>query len=395
MAIASRVGLALAATLAIAACAKHGGPPPRGPPTVGVITVTATPVELTTELPGRTAPYETSDVRPQVNGILIGRPFVEGSTVHAGQLLYQIDPAPYRAALDQTRGQEANAEANLATTRAKAERYADLVKINAVSRQDFDDADAAAKQAAATVQQEKAAVEAAAINLGYTRVTAPISGRVERSAFTKGALVVSGQTTALTTIQRLDPIYVDVTQPAAEVLTLRQAMQAGRIEKGGATTAKVRLRLEDGSTYPLEGRLEFTEVTVDQTTGTVTLRAIFPNPQGLLLPGLYVRAVVAEGVDPAGILAPQTAVTRDEKGRPTVLVVDPTDHVQSRVLTTSRTVGDQWLVTSGLAPGDRLIVEGLQSAKPGAPVKVASASPASVHPALGPPGGAQAAVAAP
>ena len=393
MAITARLGLALAATLAAAACAKHA-PPPRGPLVVGVITVTAAPVELTTELPGRTAPYETSDVRPQVSGILIGRPFVEGSTVRAGQLLYQIDPAPYRAALDQAKAQEANAEANLATARNKGQRYADLVKINAVSRQDFDDADAAAKQAAATVQQDKAAVEAAAINLGYTRVTAPISGRVERSASTKGALVTSGQAAALTTIQRLDPIYVDVTQPAAEILALRQAMQAGRIDKGGATTAKVRLLLEDGSTYPFEGRLEFTEVTVDQTTGSVTLRAIFPNPRGLLLPGLYVRAVVDEGVDPAGILAPQTAIARDEKGRPTALVVDPTGHVQSRVLTTSRTVGDQWLVTSGLAPGDRLIVEGLQSAKPGAPVKVVAAAPASVHPALGPPGGPQAAVAA-
>jgi membrane fusion protein (multidrug efflux system) len=356
--------------------------------------VTAAPVELTTELPGRTSPYETSDVRPQVNGILIGRPFVEGSVVRAGQLLYQIDPAPYRAALDQARAQEANAEANLATTKVKADRYADLVKINAVSRQDNDDALAAFKQAAATVQQDKAAVESAAINLGYTRVTAPISGRVERSAFTKGALVTSAQAAALTTIQRLDPIYVDLTQPAGQVLTLRRAMQAGRIEQGGATTAKVHLTLEDGSTYPLEGRLQFTEVTVDQTTGQVTLRAIFPNPRGLLLPGLYVRAMVAEGVDPAGILAPQTAVTRDEKGRPTALVVDPTGHVRSRVLTTSQTVGDQWLVTSGLASGDRLVVEGLQSAKPGAAVKVVPAAAASVHPILGPAGGAQAAVAA-
>jgi membrane fusion protein (multidrug efflux system) len=394
MAATARVSMLIAAMLTIAACAKHGGPPPRGPAVVGVITVTATPVELTTELPGRTSPYESSDVRPQVSGILVGRPFVEGSTVRAGQLLYQIDPAPYRAALDQARAQEANAEANLATTRAKVQRYGDLVKINAVSRQDFDDADAAAKQAMATVQQDKAAVEAAAINLGYTRVTAPISGRVERSAFTKGALVTSGQAAALTTIQRLDPIYVDVTQPASEVLALRRAMQAGRIEKGGATTAKVRLLLEDGTTYPAEGRLEFTEVTVDQSTGTVTLRAIFPNPQGLLLPGLYVRAIVSEGVDPAGILAPQTAITRDEKGRPTALVVDPTGHVQSRTLTAPRTVGDQWLVTSGLAAGDRLIVEGLQSAKPGAPVKVTAAAPASVHPALGAAGGPLATVAA-
>ena len=383
-AITARLGLALATILAVAACAKHS-PPPRGPPEVAVITVTTAPVELTSDLPGRTAPFETSDVRPQVNGIIIGRPFTEGADVRAGQVLYQIDPAPYRAALDQARAQEANAEANLATVRAKGERYADLVKINAVSRQDYDDALAAAKQAAALVQQQKAAVEAAAINLGYTRVTAPISGRVGRSAFTRGALVTSSQANALTTIQRLDPIYVDLTQSAAETLKLRQAMQAGRLTTGAPGTAKVRLMLEDGSTYPLEGRLEFAEVTVDQTTGTVALRAIFPNPQTLLLPGLYVRAVVAEGRDPAGILAPQSAVSRDEKGRPTALVVDPTGHVQARLLTTSRTVGDQWLVTSGLAPGDRLIVEGLQSAKPGAAVRAVPARPSATHPNDAPP----------
>jgi membrane fusion protein (multidrug efflux system) len=394
MAITARAGLALAATLAAAACAKHGGPPPRGPPEVAVVTVTAAPVELTTELPGRTAPYETSDVRPQVNGIIIGRPFTEGGNVRAGQVLYQIDPAPYRAALDQARALEANAEALLATARAKADRYGDLVKINAVSRQDYDDATASAKQAAANVLQQKAAVEAAAINLGYTRVTAPISGRAGRSAFTKGALVTSGQANALTTIQRLDPIYVDVTQSAAQVLRLRQAVQAGRLNSAGPSTARVRLNLEDGSTYPFEGRLQFTEVTVDQTTGSVALRALFPNPQGLLLPGLYVRAVVVDGIDPQGVLAPQTAVARDEKGRPTALVVGPTGHVQARVLTTSRTVRDQWLVTSGLAPGDRLIVEGLQYAKPGAPVRAvparSGATPPGPQPASPPPSGAAA-----
>ena len=339
--------------------------------------------------PAGPAPFETSDVRPQVNGIIIGRPFVEGSNVRQGQLLYQIDPAPYRAALNQARAQQANAEANLATARIKSERYADLVKINAVSRQDNDDALAAFKQAAATVQQEKAAVEAAAINLGYTRVTAPISGRIDRSAFTKGALVTSGQANALTTIQRLDPIYVDVTQSAAEMLKLRQAMEAGRLTKGGPATARVRLILDDGSTYPIEGRLQFSEVTVDQTTGTVTLRAIFGNPRALLLPGLFVRAEVVEGVDSAGILAPQTAVSRDERGRPTALIVDSANHVQARVLTTGRTVGDQWLVTSGLASGDRLIVEGLQSAKPGMAAKVVAAAPASVHPIFAQSGAAQ------
>jgi membrane fusion protein (multidrug efflux system) len=366
-------GLILALGLGMAACGGHrGGPPDRGPADVAVMTLAAAPVELTTELPGRTSPYETSDVRPQVNGIIIDRPFVEGANVRAGQLLYQIDPAPYRAALDQAKALAANAEAALATAKSKADRYADLVKINAVSRQDFDDADAAAKQAAANVQQQKAAVEAAAINLAYTRVTAPIAGRVGRSAFTKGALVTSGQASALTTIQRLDPIYVDLTQSASEILKLREAMAAGRVSEGGAAGVRVRLKLEDGSAYPVDGRLQFTDVTVDPSTGAVTLRAVFPNPKDLLLPGLFVRAVIVEGVDDHAILAPQPAVGRNEKGQPTALVADANGRAQMRLLTTGGTIGDKWLVTSGLAAGDRLIVEGLQSAKPGAPVHIVS-----------------------
>ena len=359
--------------MVLVACGKPKGPPPRGPADVVVMTLVGAPVELTTELPGRASPFETSDVRPQVNGIVTARPFVEGANVRQGQLLYQIDPAPYRAALDQARAQLASAEANLRTAKAKAERYADLVKINAVSRQDYDDAAAAAGQAEAAVQQQKAAVDAAAINLAYTRVTAPISGRIGRSAFTKGALVTSGQAAALTTIQRLDPIYVDLTQSAAEVLRLRQAMVAGRVGGDGAAGVKVRLKFEDGAVCPIEGRLEFTDVTVDPTTGSVTLRAIFPNPDTLILPGLYVRAMIVEGVEHSAVLAPQTAVTRDEKGQPTALVVDAHGMAQSRVLTAPRTVGDKWLVTSGLQAGDRLIVEGLQAAKPGAPVHVVAA----------------------
>ena len=361
----------------LASCGKpKGGPPPQGPADVVVSTVVGAPVELTTELPGRATPFETSDVRPQVSGLIVARPFIEGANVRAGQLLYQIDPAPYRAALDQAKALQASAEANVATAKAKADRYADLVKINAVSRQDFDDALAAARQAEAAVRQQKAAVESAAINLAYTRVTAPISGRVGRSTYTKGALVTSGQTTALTTIQRLDPIYVDLNQSAAEVVKLRQAVVAGRVGGEGSAGVRVKLRLEDGSLYPLEGRLEFTDVTVDPATGTVTLRAIFPNPNTLLLPGLYVRAVIVEGVEKNAVLAPQTAVTRDEQGRPTALVVDPQGKAQARVLTAPRTVGDKWLVTSGLSAGDRLIVEGLQSVKPGAPVHVTSAGAA-------------------
>jgi len=370
MRVGGRVGGLFLGGLALTACeAQSGRPPPRGPPDVTIQTVSAAAVEQTAELPGRTSPFETSDVRPQVAGIIIDRPFVEGADVRAGQTLYVIDPAPYRAALDQAKALQASAEANLATARAKADRYTDLVKINAVSRQDFDDADAAARQAAAGVQQQKAAVEAAAINLAYTRVVAPISGRIGRSVFTKGALVTAGQASALTTIQRLDPIYVDVNQSAADVLKLRQTLSDRR---SGDSGAKVRLKLDDGSTYAEEGRLEFTDVTVDPATGTVTLRAVFPNPRELLLPGLFVRAVVVEGVDKTAILAPQTAISRDEKGRPVAMLVDAAGRARPSILTTAGTIGDNWLVTSGLAPGDRLIVEGLQAVKPGASVHIAT-----------------------
>ncbi len=329
------------------------------------------PVELTVELPGRTSPYESSDVRPQVSGIIVARPFVEGGDVKAGQLLYQIDPAPYRAALDQAKAQQAGAEAALMSARAKADRYAELVKINAVSRQEFDDAQAVARQGGASVQLARAAVESASISLTYTRVSAPISGRIGRSTLTKGALVTAGQAAALTTIQRMDPIYVDLTQSASDLLRLRQAMAAGRVTGGGGGV-RARLKLDDGSFYPIDGRLEFAEVTVDPGTGGVTLRAVFPNPKGLLLPGLFVRASVVEGVEPRGLLAPQSAIGRDEKGRPTAMVVAADGKAEPRILTTPITVGDKWLVTAGLAAGDRLIVEGLQSVKPGAPVHIVS-----------------------
>jgi membrane fusion protein (multidrug efflux system) len=334
-----------------------------------VVTIQAQPVSLESDLPGRTSPYETSDVRPQVNGIIKARPFTEGSNVRAGQLLYQIDPAPYRATYDQAVAQLANAKASLITAKLKSERYADMIKINAVSQQDADDARAVADEDAATVQQDAAAVESARINLAYTRVTAPISGRIGTSTVTRGALVTSGQTTALTTIQRLDPIYVDVAQTAAELLALKDDMT--RTGKGAVTpSVAVRLQLGDGRTYPLGGRLQFTDVTVDQTTGSVTLRAIFPNPNAVLLPGMYVRAEVVEGVDPAGILAPQQAVTYDERGRATAMIVDGGGHAQARVLTVAGAVGHQWRVTEGLKAGDRLIVVGGANAKPGAPVKV-------------------------
>jgi membrane fusion protein (multidrug efflux system) len=333
---------------------------------VSVVTIEAQPVTLEADLPGRTTPYQTSDVRPQVNGIIQARLFKEGSNVRAGQVLYRIDPAPYQAAYDQAAGQLASARASLVTARLKSDRYADMVKINAVSHQDADDAKAAADEAAASVQQQVAAVESARINLNYTRVTAPISGRIGVSSFTQGALVSNAQASALATIQKLDPIYVDVTQTAIELLKLKDDLARG----GGAASAAVRLQLGDGRAYPVPGRLEFTDVTVDQTTGSVTLRAIFPNPKAVLLPGMYVRARVTEGVDPAGILAPQQAVTWDEKGRPIAMVVDPQGRAQARILEVAGAVGNQWRVTDGLRPGDRLIVEGGANAKPGAPVKV-------------------------
>jgi membrane fusion protein (multidrug efflux system) len=346
-----------------------------GPAVVSVVTVQTQPVTLTTDLPGRITPLEVADVRPQVSGIIQKRLFVEGSLVRAGQPLYQIDPRPYRAALDQALAQLASAQANLVTARLKSERYADLVKIKAVSQQDADDARAAFGQAAAAVQQQEAAVESARINLGYTTITAPIAGRIGVSTATAGALATTGQTNALSTIQKLDPIFVDLTQSASDHLKLFGDLNRLGPDGGPPKGAPVRVRLVDGQDYPTPGRLQFSDITVDQTTGSVTLRAVVANPKGVLLPGMYVRAKLIEGVDPAGILVPQQAVGRDEKGRPTALVVDAGGAAQLRVLDVAGAVGNQWRVTRGLAAGDRLIVVGGQNAKPGAPVRVVPATP--------------------
>ncbi len=366
-------------------CGPSNKPPPMGPPEVGVVTIEPQPVILTTVLPGRTSPFAVSDVRPQVSGIIQGRLFQEGGNVRAGQVLYQIDPATYKAAYDQAKAQLASAQANVATAKAKAERYGDLVKINGVAKQDYDDAKAAYLQAAAAVQQNEAQVQSAKINLDYTRVKAPISGRIGKSAYTKGALVTASQADALTTIQTLDPIYVDITQSAAELLKLRRSLADGALTGGGPNSTEVTLKLDDGGDYPLKGKLEFADVTVDQTTGAVTLRAIFPNPKGVLLPGLYVRAVVAQGGKPSAILAPQQGVTRDQTGAPIATVVNAQGKTEIRKLTTQGVVGDKWLVTSGLNPGDRLIVEGLQRLQqPGMAVHVV---PAGSPPPSGPPAG--------
>ena len=365
----ARCGAVGAVAALVCGCTRKPPPPPPGPPQVGVVTLQAQSVTRTTELPGRTSPTLSSDVRPQVNGLIKARLFVEGSNVRAGQVLYQIDPAPYQAALDQAKGTLANGQANLTTMRLQAQRYADLVKINAVSRQDNDNAQATYRQALATVQSDQAAVETAAINLGYTKVTAPISGRIGRSAVTPGALATADQTTALATIQSLDPIYVDVVQSADALLKLRQALTGGQLDRAGPASARVKLILSDGTPYPEEGVLKFSEVTVDQTTGSVTLRAQFPNPHGVLLPGMFVRAELNEGVYPNAILAPQQGVSHDPKGAASAFVVGPDGKAQPRTLKTAEAYGDKWLVTEGLKPGDRLIVEGLMKVQPGAAVK--------------------------
>jgi membrane fusion protein (multidrug efflux system) len=368
---------ALVSTFMLVACGKPpgGAPAPQGTPEVGVLSVQPQRVAITAELPGRTTPFLIADVRPQVGGIVKTRKFREGSDVKAGEALYQIDPATYKATYDSNVAALAKAQASLKTTRLKAERYKELVAIKAVSQQDYDDAAASLGQGEADVASAQANVETSRINLAYARIDAPISGRIGKSTVTPGALVTASQTTALATIQQLDPIYVDVTQPSAAMLQLRQAMARGDLQKSGANAAKVRLMLEDGSAYPLEGRLEFSDVTVDQNTGAITLRAVFPNPNADLLPGMYVRAVLQEGVKEQALLVPQQAVSRDSTGKPTAYIVDAQHKLQRRVLETERAIGDQWLVRSGLQAGDQLVVDGQQRAAPGVEVKTVQWSP--------------------
>ena len=350
---------------------QAAAPPPV--PEVVVVTVQPQRVELTTELPGRTSPYLVAEIRPQVNGLIQKRLFKEGSDVKAGQVLYQIDPAPFQAALDNAKAALARAEANLPAIRLRMQRYRELLADKAVSQQDYDDAAAALKQAEAEVEYGKATVESARINLGYTRVTAPISGRIGRSSVTDGALVTAHQPTALATIQQLDPIYADVPQSTTELLRLRRRLEDGRLDQNGKNQQKVKLILEDNNVYSMEGTLQFRDVTVDPTTGSVILRIVFPNPEGVLLPGMFVRAVVKEGTNEQAILIPQQTVSRDPKGNPSVLIVDAEGKVQQRPLTLDRAIGDQWLVSSGLTAGERVVVEGLQKARPGASVKVVPA----------------------
>ena len=370
----------LAACIAVClltACGKPpGGPPPaQGTPTVGVITVQAQHLALTTQLPGRTSAYLVAQVRPQVAGIIKTRLFKEGTDVKAGQALYQIDPATYKATHDSNLAALAKAQATLKTARLKADRYKQLLAIQAVSQQDFDDATASLGEDEAQVASAKADLESSRINLSYARVDAPISGRIGKSSVTPGALVTASQTTELATVQQLDPLYVDLSQSSAALLRLKHAMARGELQKSGANSARVQLLLEDGSAYPHEGTLEFSDVTVDQNTGTITLRAVFPNPEGDLLPGMYVRALLQEAVKENALLVPQQAVSRDGAGKPFAYVVDSQKKLQRRVLETDRAVGDQWLVQNGLEPGDQLVVDGQQNAAPGLEVNVTPWSP--------------------
>ncbi len=338
-------------------------------PEVAVVTIEPRPIELTTELPGRTYAFLVSEIRPQVNGIIQKRMFREGSDVQAGDLLYQIDPAPFQVAYNSAKASLAKAQANLPSIRSRAERYKECLVDNAVSKQDYDDATAAVQQAEAEIQYWKTAVEAARINLNYTRVTAPISGRIGRSSVTDGALVTAYQPTALATIQQLDPIYVDVTQSSAELLRLRRNLETGQLTSDKDNEKKVRILIGDKTPFSLEGTLQFRDVTVDPSTGSFTLRIVVPNPDHLLLPGMFVRAVVKEGIAERAILVPQQGVNRTPKGEPFSLIVDDTGKVRQRMLTLDRAVGDQWLVSSGLSAGERVIVEGGQKVRPGTAVK--------------------------
>ena len=392
---------------------SKGGRPPQATPKVGVMTVTAQPVVLETELPGRTSPYLIAEIRPQVNGIVQKRLFTEGSLVKAGDVLYEIDPAPFKAALasaeasldvarkttarskasmEASAANVARQEATLELARTNRKRFEELYQDKAVSASDRDQAatnmavaEAALKAAQAQVEsdrqaiaaaeasikQAQAAIDIAKINLGYTHITAPISGRIGKSTVTDGALVTAYQPVALATIQKLDPIYVDVPQSTNELLRLRRRLEDGRLHRDGDDQNKVRLTLTDGTAYPQPGTLQFQDVTVDPTTGSVILRAVFPNPDGVLLPGMFVKALVKEGVNPRAILIPQQAVSRSPKGDPLAFVVDDKGLAAIRPLSIDRAIGNQWLVNSGIAEGDQLIVDGLIRVRPGSPVTIA------------------------
>lgn len=373
------LAVALIAGLTVTGCAGGNSAKERkrDMAAVGYVVARTASVPIVTELAGRTTAYQTSEVRPQVSGIIRRRYFTEGAYVRQGQTLYQIDPSLYAAAGDEARANLRSAQATAEAARIRAERFKPLAEMQAVSAQDYTDAQAQARQAAANVAQTRAQLATARINLRFTRVPAPISGRIGRSLFTQGALVTTNQAEPLAVIQRLDPIYVDIRQSSADLLRLRRALARDRDGDGAMpTTANVRLKLEDGSDYGQVGTVEFTEVTVDEATGTVTLRARFPNPDGLLLPGMFVTASFAQAVATNVILVPQAGLARDPRGRATVLLVGPGGKVVQRMVTADRAVGADWVVSQGLKPSDKIIVEGTARAKPGMKVKAVPAGSA-------------------
>ncbi|OXI85847.1 efflux transporter periplasmic adaptor subunit [Burkholderia sp. AU33423] len=368
------------AAVFLAACGKKESAPPPQTPEVGVVTVQPQAVPVFSELPGRTSAFLVAQVRARVDGIVLRREFTEGTDVKAGQRLYKIDPAPYVAALNSAKATLAKAQANLVTQNALVARYKVLVAANAVSKQDYDNAVATQGQAAADVAAGKAAVDTAQINLGYTDVVSPITGRVGISQVTPGAYVQASQATLMSTVQQLDPVYVDLTQSSLEGLKLRQDVQSGRLKTSGPGAAKVSLILEDGKTYSEAGKLQFSDVTVDQATGSVTIRAVFPNPGRVLLPGMFVRARIEEGVNENAFLVPQIGVTHDQKGQAIAMVVNASNKVEPRPLKTTGMQGPNWIVEGGLQAGDHVIVQGGEKVRPGATVK---SVPAQLAPAAG------------
>ncbi|EAV1163213.1 multidrug efflux RND transporter periplasmic adaptor subunit AcrA [Salmonella enterica subsp. diarizonae] len=364
------VVLMLSGSLALTGCDdKQDQQGDQQMPEVGVVTLKTEPLQITTELPGRTVAYRIAEVRPQVSGIILKRNFVEGSDIEAGVSLYQIDPATYQATYDSAKGDLAKAQAAANIAELTVKRYQKLLGTQYISKQEYDQALADAQQATAAVVAAKAAVETARINLAYTKVTSPISGRIGKSSVTEGALVQNGQASALATVQQLDPIYVDVTQSSNDFLRLKQELANGSLKQENGK-AKVDLVTSDGIKFPQSGTLEFSDVTVDQTTGSITLRAIFPNPDHTLLPGMFVRARLQEGTKPTALLVPQQGVTRTPRGDATVLVVGADNKVETRQIVANQAIGDKWLVTDGLKAGDRVVVSGLQKVRPGAQVKV-------------------------
>jgi membrane fusion protein (multidrug efflux system) len=352
--------LCLVCICVLAACSSSKPLPPGAPPEVGVVTLHPQPVTITTDLPGRTVAYRIAEVRPQVSGVILKRLFTEGGEVKAGQQLYQIDPAPFQANLESAQAALAHAHATLTSARLLAQRFQPLAEAHVVSQQAYDNATAAHEQAMADVASAKAAVDTARINLAYTRVLSPISGRSGRSSVTEGALVGANQSNALVVVQQLDPIYVDVTQPSTLLLRLQRALASGQLKKIGDNQAQAKLIQEDDTLYEQTGQLQFAEVTVQSGTGSVTLRSVFPNPQHILLPGMFVHEQLEEGINDQGLLIPQQAVTHNQRGEASTIVVLPDNKVSTRVIKTERTIGDQWLVSKGVAAGDKVVVSGLQ-----------------------------------